>query len=349
MLQHILYDVKGYLDMGQMLPHVQTFTWMWGGRGIGKTYGMLKYCRVDNPQLFILMRRTQKQLNMIFKPISHPFKSIDRDCNIHTAVVRDGDIGIFYDAVVGDDGELVPQGPPLGYAVALSTLHNIRGIDLSDVKVLIFDEFIPQENERNVIRGEYDAFRNAYETINRNRELQGQAPLLMVGLTNSNTLGNPYFLGMRVIRTVDDMIKRNREVWQDPERDLMLMNILRSPISEQKRKTALYRLSGDDEFSQMSLGNEYSLDYCSNPGTFPLRELRPLCVVGELCIYKHKNRSVFYCSSHISGSPVRYGADNASLVRFKRDFWGLWTAYLDTDIVFQDIMCEILFKKYFAL
>lgn len=349
MIQTIPYQADGYLDMGKILPHVLPFTWMWGGRGIGKTYGVLKDARLDNPRLFVLMRRTQKQADMVYKPLLHPFRSIDRDCGIHTAIVKDGDIGIFYDGVEGEDGAVIPQGPPLGYVLALSTLHNIRGIDMSDVQLLIYDEFIPQKNERNVIRDEYGAFQNAYETINRNRELKGEPPLQLIGLTNSNTLGNPYFLGMGVIRVVDNMIKHNREVWADEARGLMLINILRSPISEKKKNTALYKLSnGEDDYTKMSLGNDFALDYCTNPGTFPLREVRPVVSVGEICIYKHKAKTVFYCASHISGSPQRYGADEGELLRFRRDWWMLWAAYMDREVVFQDIMCEILFKKYFS-
>ena len=92
---------------------------MWGGRGIGKTYGVLKDARLDNPRLFVLMRRTQKQADMVYKPLLHPFRSIDRDCGIHTAIVKDGDIGIFYDGIEGEDGAIIPQGPPLGYVLAL--------------------------------------------------------------------------------------------------------------------------------------------------------------------------------------------------------------------------------------
>lgn len=349
MIQNVFYQEDGYLDMGQLLPHVLPFTWMWGGRGIGKTYGMLVDARIKNPRPFILMRRTQKQADMVYNPLLHPFKSIDRDFGICTAIVKDGDMGVFYDGVRGDDGEVTPQGPPLGYVLALSTLHNIRGIDMSDVKLLIYDEFIPQKNERNTIRDEYGAFQNAYETINRNRELQGCPPLQFIGLTNSNTLGNPYFLGLGVIRTVDNMITRHREVWADEKRGLMLINILRSPISEKKKNTALYRLSnGEDDYTKMSLGNDFSLDRCTNQGSFPLREVRPVCAVGEICLYKHKSRPVYYCSSHVSGSPPRYGADEISLLRFRRDWWTMWAAYMDGVIVFQDIMCEILFKKYFA-
>lgn len=348
MLQNVVYLDNGYLGMGEMFPHLLPFTWMWGGRGIGKTYGTLLDIRLVHPRKFIYMRRTQKQADMVYLPLTFPFKRIDADHKIHTTVVREKDLGVFYDAEFDEAGELQPRGDPLGYALALATIHNIRGVDLSDVDILIYDEFIDEPHARP-IRDEYGALLNAYETINRNRELEGRPPLQFLGLTNSNSLGNPYFLGMGVIRTVDSMIKRKREIWADAQRGIMLINVLESPISEQKRNTALYRMAGDGAFVDMSLGNEYSADYCSNPGYIPLRECRPLCVVGELCIYEHKHSRNYYVTDHVSGSPKkRYGGDGVSLLSFRRDWFGLWGAYLDRGIVFQDILCEILWKKYWG-
>ena len=346
-MNKIPYTGDGYLDVGNILPHVPPFVWIWGGRGIGKTYGVLKNVRYDNPRKFLIMRRTQKQIDLLRKPFFNPFKTIDADTGGMTAVVRDGDIGIFY---VGteQDGKVLPCGPVLGYAIALSTVHNVRGIDLSDVDVIVYDEFIPEPHERP-IKHEYEAFLNAIETIARNRELKGKPPVQFIGLTNSNSLGNPYFLGMGVIRTVDKMVKTGREVWEDPERGLMLINVTRSPISTLKAKTALYRLAREGEFADMSLGNDYVQDVASRTGRIPLAECKPVVSVGELCIYRHKTRNVYYCCDHFSGNPEHYNADETALRKFKTFNMYLWGEYMETNIVFQDILCEILFKKYFNM
>lgn len=347
MITRIPYDANGYLNMGELFPHVLPYTWIWGGRGIGKTYGVLKDCRLDNPRKFVLMRRTQTQIDMLWKPMFNPFNAIDNDCGTITTIVRDGKIGMFYEGEIREDGTVAPVGLPIGYALALSVIHNVRGIDLSDVEIVVYDEFIPERHERP-IKDEYNAFLNAMETIGRNRELQGRPALQFIGLTNSNTLGNPYFLGMGVIRTVSNMIKRGTEIWTNPDRGIMLVNILRSPISEAKKNTSLYRMAGEGSFSDMALGNDYSLDVCTRPGTFPLAEVKPLCAVGEICVYQHKALPVYYVSSHTSGSPERYNSDETSLLRFRRDWWTLWAEYLGNNIVFQDILCEILWKKYFG-
>jgi len=45
----------------------------------------------------------------------------------------------------------------LGYTTALSTISGLRGFDASDVKIWIFDEFIPERHER-AIKCEGEAF-----------------------------------------------------------------------------------------------------------------------------------------------------------------------------------------------
>lgn len=347
MINTVPFTGTGYLDVPQLLGHVLPYTWIWGGRGTGKTYGFLQDVRYDHPRKFLILRRTQKQIDLLRKPAFNPFKPVDLDHGQYTVCRKDGELGVFYQGKELD-GKIEPSGPPLGYAVALSTVHNVRGIDLSDVEIIIYDEYIPEPHERP-IRDEYLAFLNAMETIGRNRELQGRLPVQFVGLSNANSLGNPYFLGLRVIRVVDQMLSSGRQIWTDPERGLMLVNITASPISQAKAETSLYKLAGQGEFAEMSLGNEFSQDVCSRQGSIPLAELKPLVTVGELTLYKHKrDPELLYCCDHRSGSPPVYLADETSLKRFRRDYWYIQSAYLDNDIVFQDILCEILLTKYCA-
>lgn len=348
MINQVPFTRDGYLDVGELLSHVLPYTWIWGGRGTGKTYGFLENARYSDPRKFLLLRRTQKQIDLLRKPAFNPFKPVDAAHGSWTVCKKDGDMGVFYAGEIRD-GSVEAAGLPVGYAVALSTIHNVRGIDLSDVEIIIYDEYIPEPHERP-IKDEYLAFLNAMETIGRNRELQGRKPVQFIGLSNANTLGNPYFLGLRLIRTVDRMLVSGRQIWTDPDRGLMLVNITASPISQAKAETSLYRLAGEGEFSQMSLGNEFSQDYCSRQGTVPLAECKPLVTVGELTLYRHKReRNLIYCCDHRSGSPPLYMADETSLKRFRRDWWVIEQDYMDGDIIFQDILCEILLKKYCAI
>lgn len=344
----IPYLESGYLSMGELISHAPPFTFIWGGRGIGKTFGALDYVRNVNPQKFIILRRTQKQVDLLKKPMFSPFKAVDDLRGNNTAILKDGDAAVFYDGV-DQDGEVKPAGGPLGYMLALSTVHNIRGFDLSDVDIMIFDEFIPETHERP-IPDEYSAFLNAVETISRNRELKGKSPLKVIALSNSNTITNPYFVGMGLMRTVYKMMTEGIEEFEDPDRGLWLVNITHSPISDAKRGTALYKLAGDSSFSSSALGNQFIADCIAEHRKIPIRECRPLVHVGEICIYEHKYSEVLYVTDHVSGTPRDvYKPDGAGLQQFRAKSNKLYTYYMQNLIVFDSALSESIFRLYMRL
>lgn len=342
-----LYLDSGYINVPALLAADAPFIFCWGGRGTGKTYGALKEC-IESGIVFGLMRRTQSQLDVISKAEFSPFKPINKDLckNVGIVPLSKYNGGVYNMEDAG--GKLTPAGAPIGYTFALSTIANIRGFDGSDIELLIYDEFIPEQHARP-IKEEHDAFLNAYETINRNRELQGRKPLKVLCLANSNDLSNPLFLGLGLVAKADRMSRTGQEYSIDHKRGIMLVNLCRSKISEEKRNTALYRLAGDSAFTKMSLSNAfYGEDERGRMGSKPLKEYRPIVQVGELCIYQHKSASLYYCTTHVSGSPPAFGVGDAERARFRRLYSWLWYAYLDRKVDFEEVVCEILLTKYFT-
>lgn len=344
MIKGVAYGPAGYLEVGAMFPNLPTFTWITGGRGIGKTYGFLDYVRYEKPMTFLLLRRTKTQFDLLKKPQFNPFNPIDRDRGQLTAVVAKRDTAEFYNGEVDGEGHVLPTGLPVGYALALSSIHNVRGIDIP-VDVVIFDEFIPEPHERPIPH-EYMAFLNALETIGRNRELQGRPPLRFVGLSNANRIDNPYYMGMGVARDVAKMMEAGREVCNIPARDLCLIHIMHSPISEQKSKTSLYRFAGDNEFSAMSLDNEFVGALCTNQDHPPMVELIPLVQVGEVYIYRRKNGRGYHACAKRSGSPIFYPADDNGLKKFRMGFYWLAPLVIQGLVSYDDSISEILLRKY---
>lgn len=347
-----LYTHDGWLDAGAIRSGALPFTWIWGGRGIGKTFGFLKSVRYDDPAPFILLRRTQTMIDLMSNPMFSPFLAIDNFVGGLTAVQPlNKYITAFYDGEKNDDGKIVPVGSPVGYAAALSTIHNIRGFS-SDAEYLIYDEFIPERHERP-IREEYAAFQNAYETINRNRELEGRKPLISIALTNANQLANPYFTGMGVVKIVDKMLSTRREVYTLPDRGIMLINIVGSPISDRKSKTSLYRMSGDGAFADMALGNEFAGESRGKIRSVNLRECVPVVAVEDghsfVAIYRIKSGG-YYVTNHVSGTPPVYGSDDADLARFRKRYFVVWDRYLSAGgkIWFSDYEVEVNFRKIFG-
>lgn len=342
-----LYHESGYVNIPFILSQNVPFNFVWGGRGTGKTYGALKEM-VDGGYIFMLMRRTQSQLDLISKPEFSPFKSVNRNCGFNVGIqpLTKYNGGIYH--MAEEDGRNVPNGSPIGYTCALSTVANIRGFDASDIDVLLYDEFIPEPHARP-IKEEAQAFLNAYETINRNRELQGKKPLQVLCLANANTLDNPLFIGLGLVTKAEKMYRTGQEISIDCKRGFAMFNLCRSKISEQKRNTALYNFAGESEFSSMALSNDFSGENERGRITSKgLKEYRPIVAIGELCIYAHKSQNLYYASSHVSGSPLSFGLGVAEKLRFCRQYQWLWSAYMENKIDFESRICEILLQKYFS-
>lgn len=330
-----IYLESGYLNIPAILKLNKPFTFIVGGRGIGKTYGALKYI-VDNRVSFMLMRRTQTQTDLINKPEFSPFKSVADDLTRDIAVSSNSK----YSSIVYLDDE------PLGYTCALSTISNMRGFDASNVKILVYDEFIPERHERP-IKGEGAAFLNAYETINRNRELKGQPPLQCLLLANSFNIANDIFMEMGLVNVAARMQRDGQELYINDQTGVCLIMPNNSRISEAKATTALYKATKDGTFNKMALGNEFAYDPDDNIGTKPLKEYRPVVTVGGITIYKHKSGRDYYVTEQDNGSQNRYNTDSVDLKRFLKKYGiGLYNAYMADRMTFQNMLTKSLFELY---
>lgn len=339
-----IYQESGYIDIRAIKKLGLPFNFIVGGRATGKTYTTLK-TQIEDDEKFMFMRRTQTQADLINKPEFSPFKPINADngWKIGTQAITKYN-SAFYEMV--EDGEkLIPQGSPKGYTCALSTISNMRGFDASDVKVLIYDEFIPERHERP-LKNEGMAFLNAYETINRNRELKGEPPLQVLGLANANDLANPIFMELGIVRKAEQMRRKGKEISIDSKRGVGIFLLNDSPISKQKRNTALYRLSQGTEFAEMSLNNNFIGEESGIIKSRKLEEYKPIVAVGELCIYEHKANGRYYASTHKTGSPPSFGSGEVERSRFQRLYGWLWFEYMANNIEFEEILCEILLTKY---
>lgn len=334
-----IYDSNGYVNIRGILNEGYPFTFMVGGRGIGKTYSTLKVAREDD-RLFMLMRRTQAQSDLISKPEFSVFKPLNRDLgwNIQVKSVSKYN-SMFYESTGEDETHII------GYTCALSTLSNMRGFDASDIELLIYDEFIPEKHER-LLKNEADALFNAYETMNRNRELKGIAPIQMICLANANDITNPVFESLKLIRIADKMQKGHCDRWTDDKRGIQLIMLHRSPISKKKAHTVLYNLTDGSDFSNMALENDFNIDRL-HVKPRPLTEYIPVCSIGELYLYRHKNDIRLYASTHLNGVFNRkFTLSESDKLHYQRTYRSHWGMYIARKIDFEDVLSEKLFLKY---
>ena len=330
----IYYPETGYVNIGGILCEGYPFNFICGGRGTGKTYDALRTARNQGIK-FILLRRTQAQADLISKPEFSVFKPLNEDQGWSVIPER---VSKYNSAFVENDIQI-------GYTAALSTLSNMRGFDASDIRLIIYDEFIPEKHERP-IKNEADALWNAYETINRNRELKGSAPVQLLCLANANDITNPVFESLGLIRIADRMQKKGTERWTDDKRGIQLIMLQRSPISRKKGQTVLYNLTEGSGFSRMSLENSFNVDR-QHVRPRPLGEYVPVCMIGELCIYRHKSEARLYCTTHQAGVFSRkFGSSDTDQIYYKRIFCHHWEMYIQNRIDFEDVLSEKLFLHY---
>lgn len=347
-----LFLSNGYLNIRGMLETRIPYIYVVAGRGTGKTYGALKYAKEEEIR-YMYLRRMQTQTDTIMIPEFNPYKKLNADMgwNVQPKIIKKTTYG-FYDMEYIDE-TLVPAGPALGYATALTTVANLRGFDASDIDLLIYDEFIPEHHERP-IKNEASALSNAYDTINRNRDLpppmgNNAPPLQQICFANANDLANPIFLEHNLVRKAEQMRKNEQQVYINEAEAYMLIILKDSPISEARKQTASYKHNKNTEYADMAFENCFlHNERSSRIKSMPIKEYRPIVTIGEITIYSHKSNGTYYISAHCTGSPPAYGAGDTERARFRRSYSWLWAQYMENNIVFEEYVCEILLNKYFS-
>lgn len=302
-----------YLNIWNYKDDKYPFQFFISGRGYGKTYSALKGLpdgKVSDKLLF--MRRTKQELDLITdvngKEGANPFKKLNKNegTNLGFVKTKDG-LSTIYEREMVDD-KLQPKGLPLGYGVALSTISSLRGIDFSDCSDWVYDEFIPEVHVSKM-RGEGDALLNAYETVNRNRELEGEKPISFFALGNSNNLNVPIFQSLGIVTDLERMLRKGKQEKLYPDRGLAV-HIFgdSSDFTQKKSQTALYRLTKGTKFSEMSLKNKFAFDDFSLVEYKNIKGYSPICSLYDFTIWQDKEGLSLYCS-YASGTCKYYNMD----------------------------------------
>lgn len=237
------------------------------------------------------------------------------------------------------------DGHEICMCCALSTFHSVRGIDLSRYRYLVYDEFITEPHVKTM-KAEGIALFNVYESINRNRELSGGAPLVFIGLSNSLNIANDVFIQFDLVTAAESMINNGGEVYRSG--NIQMIIVQNSPISQRKASTALYQ-SASEEYARMSLHNEFILNDFTYVRKRNLQEYKGIWAVGDLYVYKHKSRSEYYvCFSRCKLPKDKiYGSNYLDLERMKKEKWRFWLRYVEGCVAFESYKAAALFEKYF--
>ena len=337
-----LYTEEGWLDFTEIFSAFDDhdFILIPGARGIGKTYGAIEYL-ITHHIKFVFLRRLEVEARLQANIETSTLRPVLEDLGLltdeHSIIVKKIEQKI---SIVYIDGEEICA------IAALSTLSTLRGIDLERFTVLFYDEFIPELHVRSM-KAEGMAFSQAYETINRNREIKKGQPALKALLTaNSLNMAHDIFIYYNLVNDVQYMAESGTEVFEHGNKLIIMPQS--SPISELKKDTALYK-AASEEYSRMAISNQFILNDMTYVKKRNLREFTIICKVGDLYIYKHKSERVWYVTFTRGETKKIYTSGTADLERFRRDYWRLWTHYLDGYVYFDKYLAVSLFEKYYKM
>lgn len=295
------YDTRVTIER---YPHA-TFYFLIGMRGNGKTYSTLRYAREEDLRIEY-MRRTATEIDLCSTEKGNPFKSLNNDFGWNVSFKKSQKNNYIY-----EDDSLI------GYADALSTFDNVRGMDMTDVDFIYFDEFIrPPAKDR--IKNEADIFFNAYETITRNRELKGLAPVKAVLTANSMSLDSEILSEIGFVPEIEHMRRYGQKIAYFPEQGAVIELTDSPEVAKEKEKTALYKLTAGTRFKQHAINNEFVYDdFYGVEQIKNLIEWYPLCAIGDIYIYRHKSKNEFY-ACRVRGSCMIFEERNQ--LQFMRNY-----------------------------
>ena len=346
-----LYLKNGFLDV----PHVAevadrnniSFIIIIGKRQIGKTYGVLKFM-LDEQKHFILLRSVMAEMDMLKHNVASPFDAIK---GYSGRVLFESETQYTANIVRIDDSEEGEEKTNIGMLSALSAIGRVRGINGRQFTDVVYDEFIPESHLLKVKNGG-DAFLNMYTTIAGNREIEGDKPLRVWLLANSNNLDNDILTALNVTDVVEKMSLRGEECRIIKDRGIMVILPDSIAITEKRKAGALYRaIGGESKFSKMAYENNFAYNDYTDVGSRPLQEFRPLIVIhGTFTIYLHKSDKTLYVADFADINARHYytNTDHGKMTMVKH-FPELKAAYLSGRFSFQNMTAKIQFLNFLDL
>lgn len=339
-----------YLNVWDYMEPEYPFTIFVGGRGTGKTYSALRGAYASH-EGFILLRRTLEEMDLAaaFNPFAQLNK--DYDWKVIPQKISKKVYG-FYNGIE-EEGILKPVGAPVGLIMGLSGIAASRGMgtETAAYNLMIYDEFIPEAHVHE-LQEEASALFNAYETINRNRELDGGEPMRLICLSNANGMGNPLFQELKIVRKMEKLLMKGSGCYKDPDRGLAVY--LLKPSSEferAKRQTAIARLTQGTKYAAMAYGNEFGYDDFSRIGSRKLVGAYPWLEVGPAKIWMYKGSGEAY-ATYARGSfaySYKEGLDADRILARRRHGMAFKDMYASGAILFESLELKNLLLDFFGL
>ena len=315
-----------------------------GGRGIGKTFGFTKGW-IDRQNVFTaFMRRTLSEMELIAdnsesdanifyeikekygEEYNHEFiKSTPKSWNINRVLPEE----------IRDEKSDENKNLCRGIAIPLSVVATTRGLSYSRVTDIALDEFITEDHIKKM-KNEGGAIVNAYETINRNRELHGIPACRFWGFANAFDIYNPLFQTLEIVTDCEKMIDRGQHDKYYPERGLAI-HLLEATeeFVRKKKQTQIMKLMRGTDYEKFALGNQFAFNDFSLIGFRNLKGMKPLVTLNGSTIFY--NGEHFYYSYAVNKTVPSYNTKlEQEKMAFNREYlYLLEDAYVDSRLTFE--------------
>ena len=226
-----------FYDYQKLLSYNAMFNFIIGERGVGKTYGALKFVVnnfLNKKEQFIYLRRYKTELPSNIEKLFGKLIKNEEFGEHELNLIKNKD-----SCTIKVDGEIA------GYCIPLSTSLILKSNDFSDVKTIIYDEFIIEKSNYHYLQNEVHHLLEFVETVGRLRDIR----VLFLG--NAVQKANPYFNYWHL----DVGYNTEYKTFKD---GLILVNYIKNlEYRAAKRKSRFGRLIDGTEYGSYAIDNKF--------------------------------------------------------------------------------------------
>lgn len=315
---------KLYYDIRDDRQKWRSLNILIGARRIGKTFSLIDYLVNENDGLFIYMRNTERQIKICSLASGNPFRKWNKVTGRNVYIKYSDEISEIHEQIEGEEDKI------LGYAIALSTFVNMRGVSMPDVTAVFFDEFI---EKRKLTFNQFDAFSEFYDTINDNREAEGEKALQIFMASNAQRLNSPILAGYNLIPAIEGMISSGQKNFS---RGKIWVTLPEAAITELRKKMGLSEEIEGTAYYDETINNKFANDDFTGIGRQRIIEYVGIAKIDDIYIYKHKSNGTLYCCSIPCSNVNMYSSSVNRLLLMAGIFPILATAYAENRLFFSD-------------
>ena len=225
-----------YYDLSKILSYNALLNFLIGERGVGKTFGATEFVTrqfINKGEEFCYIRRYKTELSSSVKTF---FNAIQKENKFPNHQLEVKGSKFFIDEKVA------------GYSMTLTTAQNLKSTNFSNVKTIIFDEFIIEDGQHHYLKNEVVNFLGLIETIARMRDVR----IILLG--NAVSTVNPYFLFFNISLPYNTDIKTFKD-------GLILVQYMKNEeYRKAKSESRFGKLVEGTEYEAYAINNKFQND-----------------------------------------------------------------------------------------